>query len=273
VNVRLEALDPEGEATEGVFFQRAKDGLRVGGGGQVAQWAEVSLPRVLGHQSGKEQISTDEQLEMALWSLRESVRQVAPEASISGFQRADIAWQWKETDTRSTIGTLAYLRHPNVRKATTLYAGESVHWPGVDLHLRVYDARREMEKRSGDVLRVEAQLRGPHATSMPLQPTIAQLYQTLRGVVAPLKGALPARVSSVPRVQDLLSACAQIGVKFPGTGVDLAQWYLNAQTRATRYRLIRAMRDSRLRALFWSWDDVLPPAVPPAGEWVHLRAA
>jgi hypothetical protein len=209
---------------------------------------------------------------MALWSLEGAIRQVAPDARPLAFTRLDIAWQWRESDPRMVLGSLGYLRHPRVRRATVLYAGESVHWPGEDLHVRVYDAHKEQSGRSGDVLRLEAQMRGDLARLSPLKPTISGLYAQLRSVVAPLRGSVPVTVCA-PGVAELLALCSAQNICYPGTQIPVLDWFLQAQTKTTRWRLLRALKDCRLRSQLWSWDDVLPVCPPNPAEWVHLEAA
>lgn len=272
-SVKRRMVGKKVEETEGLMYQRERDSLRLGGGGTHVDWAEVSLPRCMGRASGKDQICSDEDLGQALQCLKNGIREISPEAHILKFSRADIAFQWKDPDPAHTISTLAYLRHPNVRKSTQWFCNESVHWPGEDLHIRVYDARREMERKTGDILRVEAQLRGEWVNKMEHKPTMGGLYSLLRSAVLPLQGMLPVLNGNRFRLPDLLAVLEITGTCFPQTDFPLARMFLESASRATRYRLLRQIRDSRVRAALWSWNEVLPVTPPPAEAWVNIRAA
>lgn len=153
---------------EWVAFQHESTGLRLfgnptgeDGGEWLATKMEVSLPRLV-HGSNGVLLKNQAEIDQALAKMRElALSLVVPGREhftrLGSFSRVDLVWQFRGNPAQ-WIGDLSRAYHPSIRRAKVIYEGESVHFPGIGRHLRIYDKQKESKGSRGNVVRCELQL-------------------------------------------------------------------------------------------------------------------
>ena len=152
------AFDQMGHARGVRNVQHVDTGLRIMGSTCDADEVEVSLPRVLHGDNGR-LLATPEDLGQAVQKTMDLLGSVLDRPRVSHFTRCDLVWQF-EGDPLDWINALRRAKHPRVRKAGHEFFDESLHWPGKEVHGRLYDKGKECGKDPGKIVRFEWQLRG-----------------------------------------------------------------------------------------------------------------
>lgn len=173
-----------GSADEGMMMTHTVSGLRVWGSYFVPEFVEVSLPKFYFGRNGV-LLKTDQEITAALYLLERKVREVCeiPEfVSVPGadqdengtftrllpvlpldlfsrIQRIDLVWQF-EGQIADWIQAYRNCKLNAVRRPVEEYKDSGLKWPGQDLQVRIYDKRKEQHNKSGNVVRVESQIRG-----------------------------------------------------------------------------------------------------------------
>jgi hypothetical protein len=139
------------------MLQHQTTGLRVGGSPSDALWLETSMPRLVHPSNGI--LLRPGQVPLAVERCRELLDAAAPASSLEEMTRADLALHFREHPD-NVIQALRGLKHPKVRRAAREFFGTGLEWPGANVHARFYDKRMEQDRRPGDVMRLEFQVRG-----------------------------------------------------------------------------------------------------------------
>lgn len=279
-------------------YKHVESGLKAVGDDVRINKVEVSLPRVL-HGSNGKLIKSDLELEDALCRALAIVREIAiptnyepeysicePEYSINSgdpddlgssdekfrFQRVDLVWQFRG-NPKDFITAHFHLRHKRVRRATGHYDGQSLYWPGTGFRVCMYDKELELNKRRGDVIRVEVQIRGmpslrkwfgfeKHLTDLRFD----ECYDIYRTILCEFN---PSPLPEVGGLVELLAVGERNGWKHHGVGIfDL--WAREKNPNYAR-QVKTKMAKLNLREFGINWSELLPEQGPPEPVEVEPR--
>ena len=243
-----------------------RTGFRISGTATDATAVEVSLPRLL-HGSNGALLKSEDEVREAFKLMGARMHKVLDLGADyrPAITRLDAAWNCEiDGGVRTVIRSVENARHANVRRATVVYKGESIHWPGVNCRVRIYDKGKEVLGRESNVVRFEAQFREKWVQPFNENPECMgrAAYCALREAVLKLQ------VVEKPRFGDLAALFAymeQDGVR-DSQGRDVLSIYKAGLSRSTRYRIesqIRAARVGFSKVVFSRLfpADVLPPVV------------
>lgn len=248
-----------------------RTGFRISGTATDATAVEVSLPRLLHGSNGALLKSEDEVKEaFRLMGARMEKALKLESDYRPAITRLDAAWNCEiDGGVRTVIRSVENARHANVRRATVVYKGESIHWPGTNCRVRIYDKGKEVLGRESNVVRFEAQFREKWVKPFNENPECMgqAAYQALREAVLKLQ------VVEEPRFGDLASLFAymeQDGVR-DSQGRDVLAIYRAGLSRSARYRI-----DAQIRAARVNYSKVIFSSLFPAGALppvVEIREA
>lgn len=262
-------------------WQHHDTGMRIGGNEAGAKWAEVSAPRVL-FGSNHRCIHNPEQLFEAVHGTFEVARQILPGFEVDRYTRVDLAYQFR-ADPRWLISVHRNHRHPWVRSHACEWFGESINWIGQETRIRLYDKAKEVEKKPGDVARLEVQLRGRKLRKLVAGHEKRKLVdltwdRCLRAYEWLLMGFQPISTAEVSSMVEFLSLAERDGLRFKD-GRTATEVWLETKTLRHRRRVRQQMNRVRLRRNEWNWYDRFYPQgrqagpVKPAETWTYLEAA
>lgn len=280
---RTQCKGPDIVETSGVTWHNHENGLRIMGHELGPLSAEVSLPRLL-HGCNSRLIEDQDQMDASLGMLQRDIGSFAEVAQAECFDvsRVDVVWNVRiQGGIDVVINQLRNVRHPEVRKATTVYDRESIHFPGKMQHLRLYDKRFEKERRRSDIVRCELQLRGRH---------VDRVFER----DAPYMGGMGSRsLDGLKAYRYLSGFCSQLGtMKIPrvshpvdficylyhegirdSRGVLVVEEWLASLPDRSRRRYQRRFRDYKHEVRKVEWADILPPLLPPPVDLREYQAA
>lgn len=264
---------------EWVAFQHEATGLRLfgnptgeDGGTWLATKAEVSLPRLV-HGSNGVLLKDQEEIDLAL----EKMRDLASSLVVPGredftrfgsFSRVDLVWQFSG-QTSHWISDLSNSYHPSCRRAKVTYEGESIHFPAVGRHLRIYDKSKESKGARGEVVRCELQLsKKPLVQCLgngdPFRDEVTDLhfgraYSVYRDYLC---GFEPVKRPDLGSMVDLLGYLQSANVK-DSTGRPIFDyWAAGRHPRHVR-RVRSQIQKNKTKWVEFSFRSLLPEEGPP----------
>lgn len=239
-------------AESGLLLNHRESGLRVGGTAENPKWMEVSLPKLYKGKNGI-LLENDKDISGAFIAAYEKCLEVImPGARVSFFtelfvaiSRLDLCWQF-EGDIDAWVQAFRLQGHPNVRRPTVTHAGSGLVFPGVGLHIRIYDKRKEQVRRKGDVVRVECQLRNPKLKEYGLAGFdesflggFARLWSIFKDIVYKFNPGDLHQVSNLAELLALLEADnVRVGEQSP------FEIWAAGKHRSSVSRMRRMMRDA-----------------------------
>lgn len=229
-------------------------GLRVWGTDLVPEWLEVSLPRVL-HGRNASLIKNDFELCEAFLALQELLLQVRvplpSESSTVLFSpflkctRLDLCWHFKGL-IQEWIESFRLSGHPRVRRPLEIFSGTGLVWPGSGVRIRMYDKRREVYRKAGDIVRVEHQLRGMILKDLGLRlfdeawlGGFERLWSIFKDLTLPFNPEMRHEVSTLA---EILALGESLGVKF-GVQSPFELW-ASGKHRSTVSRMKKLISES-----------------------------
>lgn len=237
----------------GRMLMHRETGLRVAGSCLVPEWLEVSLPRVYHGRNGL-LLENDTEVYGALLQLEKLLRQVAlisapadlkPFAIFAKITRLDLCWQFVGK-IETWIQAFRYNKHPNVRRPTVQHNGSGLVFPGVGMHIRFYDKRKEVYRRPGDIVRVECQMRGSKLREFGLTNFeesflggFSRLWSIFKDIILKFN---PDQLTEISTVAELLSMLEASDVKI-GTQTPFEIWSAGKH-RSTVCRMSKLMKES-----------------------------
>lgn len=244
----------------------ARTGFRITGNALEATAVEVSLPRLL-HGSNGALLKSEEEVREAFGKMGARMRSVIDLGADyqPALTRLDAAWNCEiDGGVRTVIRSVENARHANVRRATVVYKGESIHWPGTNCRIRIYDKGKEVLGRESNVVRFEAQFRDKWVRPFNEHPEGMghAAYAALRVAVCKLQAVEEPRFGSLAA---LFAYMEQDGIR-DSQGRDVLAIYKAGLSRSARYRIeaqIRAARVAFAKVVFADLFPVehLPPVV------------
>lgn len=246
-------------------YRHVSSGLCATGNETEVRNIQVSLPKLL-HGSNGVLIKTADELETALCRTSQTLRQIGLPTTFgrTWFSRVDLVWHFPGNPQDFFLAH-EKVRHPRVRKATVRYDGQSISWRGCNFAILMYDKSLEQNKRSGDVVRVEVQLRGKRLRDcfgiedgQLTELDFDECYSVYRKI---LLGFEPAALPQAEGRVAELAMGAIAGWKFNGVS------HFDIWARGKNPRVVRSMRakigklvleDSNIK-----WSELLPEAGPP----------
>ena len=227
-------------------WQQEDTGFRVSGSSEDATAIECSLPRLL-HGSNGALLKSEEEVTAALRLVKERASKVIEFSPYiePALTRLDAAWNCEiDGGVRTVIRAVENTRHEDVRRATVVYQGESIHYPGKNCRIRIYDKGKELKGKESNVVRFEAQFRGKFVAQFndDGRNMGTRAYGALREAICKLQPIDEPRFS---RLADLFAHMEQDGVR-DSQGRDILGIYLAGMTRSSRYRLQAQMKRARV---------------------------
>lgn len=226
---------------------------------KILAWVEVSLPKVLFDNNGK-LLSSQSDIRNAF----RRVDGILNSFSTSGrsgriFRRVDLVWQFSgEPVLYANAHRNCF--HPMIRKPVVDYGNNGLAWKGSQVTIRMYDKLLEQTKKTGDVVRVEVQLRGKKLRQVLANDApVAKLdfvtcYIRYKSIVQKFQP------QSVPDVRDPIDLLAYAQTEH---GVNLwHHWKAHYKNPQSRNRVRREYLARKLRYSEIDWDDVLPARRP-----------
>lgn len=235
-------LGDDGESLESVQYKHKETALRIGGQGNLSSWLEVSLPRLFYGSNGILLRPSDiDSATIAAFDLASHVLvdYVRPEK----LTRYDLVHHFLG-NAKDYVASLRGLRHQRVRKVAVEWFESGLEWPGTNVYIRLYDKLAEMEKRAGEVQRLEFQLRKKALRAVwDLRKGFdsEKLYQQYRDLCG---GFSTRKVPRLGSVSELLCWLRQEKVQI--NGIDPVERFLASRKKTQRYVLEKELNTVRL---------------------------
>jgi hypothetical protein len=250
----------EGRAVAYTQCQHDESALRVYGYDGAVSTIEVSLPRLYhgcnGHLLRPHEVNIAYQAALKLAS--EVVERVLCEKLL----RLDLVHHFKGR-AHDYVASLRGLKHKRVRNRQVEFFESGLEWPGKDLRIRLYDKKEELCSMPGDVQRLETQLRNEmlHGKNIPTLWSaagfdLANCYQVYRDVCS---GFASRKVPVLGTVDDLLHWLKLNKVTV--AGICPVERFLSYKSRASRYRLEKALNDVSLTFVEANFLAALPASI------------
>ena len=237
------------------------------GGGMIR--FEGSLPKLL-HGRNSEVITSNAEVDKA-WDKMETMvdRFVCDSVPINygerfNVRRVDPAWHVDRAPI-DVIDLHRFARHPRVRKATQVFDQESVHFPGVERRLRIYDKGKEAKLPCGSnkICRVELQLtkdavRQEHGLEKGrylAKVNGEQAYQILRKFCLQFQDI---KFTSTGSLVAILSRAQELQQRWSDTDELIVETYLRNRSKWTRNRMMKKILTYQQLQGTFSWNDILP---------------
>lgn len=245
---------------DSVIVTHTQTRLRTRIWGSFVVWVEVSLPKVLFGHNGR-LLSSQDEIDSAFRRVDRILDRFSTGSNHGReFSRVDLVWQFKG-DPKVFANAHRDSRHPMIHRSAIDYGGNQLVWQGSKLRIGMYDKVLEQtRKRTGDVMRVEIQLRGDRLrkvfglTTAMTHLDFLESYRTYRSIIRKFS---PKPVPRVSRPVDLIA--------FAATRHSVNLWphwkghFKNSQalSRARRELLARKLKYSRI-----DWSELLPAKRP-----------
>ncbi len=135
-------------------------GYHAYGNSYEIQYHRASLSRLFHGNNGK-LIKSQAELDAALDLIQQKAGQICN--AIFGnfhFTRVDMVWQFQGDFAADFILAHRTAKHPRIHSSPSFYESRSMAWKGSEMRVNIYDKTLERHKYSGDIVRVEIQLKG-----------------------------------------------------------------------------------------------------------------
>jgi hypothetical protein len=175
------------------------------------------------------------------------------------FRRVDLVWQFK-ADPAAFANAHMDCRHPMIHQPAINYKNNGLLWKGSRLKISMYDKLLRHTKKIGQVVRVEAQLRGKVLSrhlgngSEVTALTFNQCYQNYRDII---QGFRPKPVPKVTNVIDLIAFAVA------GYNINLwSYWSRRYKKCQSRNRARKQLLARKLTYFAVDWEKLLPATRP-----------
>lgn len=260
-------------------------GFRIGGSGLMAEWCEVSLPRLLFGHNGRV-IEDQGQIDQALAMVGERLRYWVnwDRRNFEGwrFTRVDLVQQFRGSPA-AWCAAFVESGHPRVRRKAREFFGSGLTWDGSECVIRLYDKILEaLGQQDGDVVRFEVELKGAAlrkclATEWDqysdrrfvTRLEFARCYSEYRKI---LMGFQPRALARVPSGFNRLVAFCHYHKFAPG-GVPILTLIRDQVSRRSWYRIKAAIREFRPEFTRIDLASLLPASGPMPVHVTDIAAA
>jgi len=224
----------------------------------------ASLPRLL-HGDNGNLIKNQTELDAALDRLKQKAGELGTSCTPdSHFTRVDLVWQFRG-DPAQYVQAHRNCRHARIRSDVIRYEQRSLALKGSELRISIYDKTLERFKRHGNIVRVEAQLRGRLLKEQlgdgdPVQTLdFDKCYQAFRRIML---GFIPPGIPQASGIAQLLA----IGEReqWESGGVAAFDLYTKGMSERHIRRLKSDMALVRPAVFQIDWSQLLPANGPPA---------
>ena len=251
-------IDQDGVSNENRVYTNPSNGLRISGDEIHATSLEVSLPRLLKGSNGL-LIRDQGELDQATSQLENEIESVMELPDEYKVTRIDSCVHVRTPcGTSDVIRMLGNQTHPRIRKRATIYHGESVNFKGSMYYLRCYDKQLEKYKKSGDITRIELQMRKGALDKVlgKEQRVMSQLKLDGQHIYSHLAEFMhdfqPGRI--YPQRLDWYWLLATVEKKLP----EDFHAFMDSQTKRNYYRYKKNFRKAKYHWQKWDWKEVLP---------------
>lgn len=244
----------DGSPVESSWYQHKETALRIGGPSDQSSWMEVSLPRLFYGSNGYLLRPADmNSAAVAAFDLASDVLvdYVAPE----GLSRYDLVHHFTG-EARDYVCSLRGLKHKRVRRVAVEWFESGLEWPGTNVYIRLYDKRAEMERKPGDIQRLEFQLRKKALNavwSLDKGFDATKCFNQFKDLSAQFS------TRSVPRIGSMNELlCWLRSEKVTVNGIDPVERFMATRSRAQRYRIEKDLNSVRLEFFDARFTSQLP---------------
>jgi hypothetical protein len=248
----------------GIRYHHLATGLTASGSPHELKTVQFSMPRLLFGTNAK-LIKSQSELDLAMHIAGHLLRQIGePVGGIDRYTRVDLVWQFR-IDPKLAILAHRHSRHLRIRRDSCCYEGQSLHWVGRGLHIRMYDKTLEMTRKPGDVLRVELELHGRLLKHLlaPGDTKLAHLDfdRAYAAYLELMLGFMPENVPLVSDIAELLVIAEAAGASY----CNLSFFEIWAQGKNPEHvrRVQKQMAALRPRYFALDWARLLPDGGPP----------
>lgn len=175
------------------------------------------------------------------------------------FRRVDLVWQFAG-DPALYANAHRNCLHPMIRKPVVDYGNNGLAWNGSQVTIRMYDKLLEQTKNTGNVIRVEVQLRGKKlrqvlANDAPVTKLdFATCYTRYRSIVQKFQP------QPAPDVRDSIDLLAYAQAEH---GLNLwNHWKAHYKNPQSKNRVRREYLARKLQYSEIDWEDALPAQWP-----------
>ena len=247
------------------------DGLYIQGSDEVARIVQFSCPRYFFNGDNTNLIRNQDQLDQALSNIRLKMHEVLETDAIPRWTRLDLVWNFIG-NINEYIACFRSTRHPSVRKATRVFDGESISWKGRQTEIQIYDKMKEKgiyTNNNRTIVRAEIRKQIPkHSDKYDLTtdlcdpvmggyyPNFDKCYKYYREQMTLLSPKeIPALSSRSPI--DFLAYLQANGLT-DQQGVLLVDLWLANKSKASKYRIMKQLKDSVVKHKFINFHALLP---------------
>ena len=253
------------------------DGLWINGSDLAAHTVQFSAPRYYFKGGDNTNlIRSQEQLNSAFDNIRLKMREVLQLDCLPRWTRLDLVWNFIG-NMNEYIACFRSTKHPSVRKPTRIYHGESISWKGKETEIQIYDKIKEKgfgNNPERTIVRAEIRKKIPkHTDRIDLttklcdqviggyMPNFAKCYAYYREQMTMLSPKTVPDLSSRSPM-DFLAYLQANGVMDP-QGILLVDLYLANKSKASKYRIMKQLKDRVVRHKFINFHALLPEENPP----------
>lgn len=251
------------------------DGLYIQGSDEVARIVQFSCPRYV-FKDNTNLIRNQDQLDQALSNIRLKMLEVLETDVIPRWTRLDLVWNFIG-NINEYIACFRSTRHPSVRKATRVFDGESISWKGRQTEIQIYDKMKEKGvtcNNNRTIVRAEIRKQIPKHTDKydlttalcdPVMggyyPSFDKCYKYYREQMTLLSPKnIPAMSTRSP--MDFLAYLQANGLT-DQQGVLLVDLWLANKSKASKYRIMKQLKDRVVRHKFINFHALLPEENAP----------
>jgi hypothetical protein len=229
---------------------------------------EGSLPRII-HGKNSTVIKSEKEIQSSWATMKDmcgDFMDLTPvnDGDMFNITRVDACWHVNHKPSE-VLNLHRYAKHPKVRKSSVFYEGESIHFPGTERHLRIYDKGKEQKTRADKICRVELQLRtkalrkehGLELGEHLQDPNGQMAYDILRRFCWQFQDV---KYSQSPHLLGILARAVAVEQTWNDTGELMYSTWARSKNRATVYRMNKKITAYNLDSQYstFSWKDQLP---------------
>jgi hypothetical protein len=234
-------------------MQHKPSDLRVYGTDGMVESIEVSLPKLLHGCNGR--LLRPHDVNMAYYAAIDLASDVVEQVNPEKLTRLDLVHHF-DGWAYDFIASLWGLKHRSIRNKQQQFFESSLTWPGKEMKINLYDKKAELCGTPGRVQRLEAQLHGkklPDVWSASGGFRVEECYKEYRKICS---GFAARKIPVLGTIEELLHWLKENEVRVHG--VDPVERYLSCKSRATKYRIKKALNDVHLQFFEANFLDCLP---------------
>lgn len=246
-------------------------GLYIQGSDEVARIVQFSAPRYIFAGDNTNLIRSQDQLDQALSNVRLKMQEVLETDAIPRWTRLDLVWNFIG-NINEYIACFRSTKHPLVRKPTRVYDGESISWKGRQTEIQIYDKMKEkgiVMAHNRTIVRAEIRKKIPKHTDKydlttdlcdPVMggyyPNFDKCYKYYRDQMILLSPKIIPDLSSRSPMDFL--AYLQANGLTDQQGVLLVDHYIANKSKASKYRIMKELKNRVCRHKFINFHALLP---------------